>query len=68
MKQTTVAHKLFCDITISLTGTYLPYSIFLVQPLYASVTKGTASTFIWYGAAAGFEPTTSGSESGRSTN
>ena len=27
------ADKLFCDITVSLTDTYLPYSIFLAQPL-----------------------------------
>ena len=33
-EQTTITHELFCDITIiSLTDTYLPYFIFLAQPL-----------------------------------
>ena len=39
---------------IFLTDTYLPYSIFLAQPFYASVSKGAASTIflhLWYGAA-----------------
>ena len=31
MLQTTLAHELFCYITISLTDTYLPYFIFLSQ-------------------------------------
>ena len=44
MKQTTLAHELFWDITIPLTDTYLPYSIFLAQPFFASVSKGAAST------------------------
>ena len=41
-EQTTLAHKLFCDITIiSLTDTYLPYSIFLAQPLLCERQQGS---------------------------
>ena len=63
MKQTTLAHEIFCDITmISLTDTYLPYSIFLAQPLFirASVRELLQPFFhLWYGTAAVFEPATS---------
>ena len=42
MLQTTLAHKLFCDIAIiSLTDTYLPYSIFLAQPLLCERQQGS---------------------------
>ena len=47
MKQTTLAYELSCDITISLTDTFLPYSIFLVQPLFASFRKEAASTIFY---------------------
>ena len=68
-------HKLcrafYCDITISFNR-YLPVLLYFpsTTPLYASVSKGAASTIcytfgmVW----PGFEPTTSRSESGRSTN
>ena len=71
MKQTTLAHKLFCDITISLTDSYLPYSIFLAQPLYMRASaRELLVPFLqlWYGAATGIEPKTSSCVSGRSTN
>ena len=71
MKQRTLAHELFCDITISLTDTYLPYSIVLAQPIimWASARELLLPFLhLWYGAAARFEPVTSSSESRRSTN
>ena len=56
MKQTTVAHELLCNITISLTEWFfhVPYPIFLAQPLfYVSVSKRAASTIftplVWHG-------------------
>ena len=46
MLQTTLAQELFCDITISLiTDTYLPYSIFLAQPLYMRAASTIFYTF-----------------------
>ena len=41
-EQTTLAHELFCDITIiSLTDTHLPYFIFLAQPLLCERQQGS---------------------------
>ena len=34
LTSTTFAHEVLCNITLSLTDTYLPYSIFLAQPLF----------------------------------
>ena len=49
MKQTTLAHELFCDITIYLTDTNLPGTIFLD----ADISKGAANTIftplVWCG-------------------
>ena len=48
MKQTTLAHGLFCDIAISLKATYLPYSFLSsTTPFYASLSKGAASTIFY---------------------
>ena len=66
-----ISHELFCDITISLTDTDLPYSIFLAQTLFMrSSARVLLEPFfhLWYGGAAEIEPTTSRSESRRSTN
>ena len=52
MYKTTLAHELFCDITISLTDTALLY-LPSTAPLYASVSKGAANTIftplVWCG-------------------
>ena len=65
MKQRTLAHELFCDITISLTDTYLSYSIVLAQPIFMRASARELLVpflHLWYGGAAGFEPVTSSSE------
>ena len=59
------------EVIIPTPDTYLPYSIFLAQPLFmrASTRELLVPFFTpWYGAGVGFEPKTSRSESGRSTN
>ena len=43
MKQSTLAHEPFCDITISLTDSNLTYSIFQAQPIFVSVSNQDAS-------------------------
>ena len=72
MKQKTLAHKLFCNIT-NIFNRYLPALLYLpsTTPFYVSTGKGAASTIflhLWYGAIAGSEPMTSRSERGHSTN
>ena len=47
-----VTDELFCNITISLTYNYLPYSIFLAQPLFMGA-SARELLVPWYGAAMG---------------
>ena len=75
IKRTTLAHKLFCDITIFLTDSFrfFPALLYLssTTPFYASVVSKAAAGMIFhlrYGAAAGFEPATYLSKNGRYTS